>query len=129
MTVKDDLRSLLLADAGIGGRIADRCAWGISVQDDPTPRIVLHLISDTPDYHLLGASGFDPMRIQVNCFGASYSEADDLAEAVKAAVKAVPAPGAPYNSIRQIQIVGGRDLTEASQPDPLFLIAIDLMVS
>jgi hypothetical protein len=60
--------------------------WNLSHPGTAEPRIVLWQIGGPGDYGLDGPTGYGRARVQVDCYGASYAGAVDLARQVKAAL-------------------------------------------
>lgn len=81
--MEEALLSLLQADEMLVGLTADRITWGRRSQFTAIlPAIVLTRVSGRRDYTMNGASGLVESRVQVDCFGKSYSEAKATARAV-----------------------------------------------
>lgn len=75
--------ALLLSDSALVALVGDRIKWGTLTQGSVNPAVVLHLISDVPDYHMLGPSGLVESRIQIDCRGTSKASAKAAANAVQ----------------------------------------------
>ena len=81
----EEERRLLAADAGVSALVGDRIAWGVAGgQGLQNPCVVLYLIDDLPDYHMLGPSGLASARVQVDCRGTSWTQAKAVGRAVQA---------------------------------------------
>lgn len=78
----------LLADAVVSGLVANRIYALVSPPGAPVPLITYQRISAIPINSLRGASGVVQARIQVDCWAATYEQAKDLAQAVRAALDA-----------------------------------------
>lgn len=63
------LHALLIGNASVNGRIADRAFWGAAPQGAALPALVLHIISGRDDPHLTGTDGLWRYRVQVDCYG------------------------------------------------------------
>ena len=76
------LTSFLLADTTLSGLIDTRLAWKLMEPTAQTPRVILHTISQVSDYKMSGATGLRNTRIQVDCLGSTYAQAQTVASAV-----------------------------------------------
>jgi len=84
--IEEAVRKIMVDDAGIGALAANRIYPHILPQDATLPAITWQRISGA---HLEDMGGEDLLarpRIQVNCWGASYSDASDLRDAVRTAL-------------------------------------------
>jgi hypothetical protein len=117
----------LLATAGVTALVSTRINWGKSPQGTALPRVVLHKPSRVTDYHHGGASGLAVTRVQADCYGTSYGSATAVLRAIETALC-----GASFTqgSVRFDVILneGERDGNSPSDPDPSFLLQLDLMV-
>ena len=117
----------MLATAGVTALSETRINWLRRPQGEGLPAIVLHRIDGAPDYHTEGPSGLVESRVQVDCWGASYSAAKALARAVDTALSGQAfVQGAIRFDV--ILIVDERDSTFDEAPDTLFRTSLDLMV-
>lgn len=80
--MEEELRALLLADAGIAGLVEDRIDWGERPQGARYPAIVLNVITNIEGYHMNGRNGLFEGRVQVDCYGLTYKAAKALSRAV-----------------------------------------------
>ena len=78
----------LLADSGVLALVATRVYPGVRPQAEPLPAIVYNMISANPSYSDDGEDGIEEARIQLDCWGVTYSSAKTVARAVKAALSA-----------------------------------------
>ena len=86
-------------------------------QASALPAIVYHVITDDPDYTLKRASGLARGRVQVNCIGARYSDANALASTVRDALSGFHGDQGD-TAFRGIFIDNARDLFDpASESD------------
>ncbi|WP_299133558.1 DUF3168 domain-containing protein [uncultured Amaricoccus sp.] len=84
--MEEDLRALLIADAGVAAAVAARVSWGGRPQGSDLPAILLHLVA-RPGAHLLdGPSGLVESRVQVDCWGRTYAGAKLAARAAERAL-------------------------------------------
>lgn len=82
--MKIELRALLSADSGVSNIVGGRIGWGSVSQGSQTPYAVLWKISDTRDTNLNAPTTQRQARVQIDAYGATAKEADDLAEAISA---------------------------------------------
>lgn len=80
------LISLLLANTQLAALVSDHIQWRKSEPTAELPRIILHTISQRPDYHMTGPSGLAVSQIQVDCIGGTYAQAQSVASAVISAL-------------------------------------------
>ena len=81
-----DLRSVLLASAGVTGIVSQRVSWAERPQGSALPALVLTQISGAPTYVLRGPSNYTEARVQVDCWASTFLAARQLADAVRAAL-------------------------------------------
>ena len=87
----------LLADPGIAALVGTRIYPGVRPQAGPLPAIVFNLISATPSYSDDGEDGIAEKRVQIDCWGVTYTDAKKTARAVTAALSAF---GGTVNTVR-----------------------------
>ena len=86
--MEEALIAKLLADSGVSALVGTHIHPGVRPQAGPLPAIVFNMISANPSYSDDGEDGIEEARIQLDCWGATYSSAKTVARAVKAAVSA-----------------------------------------
>jgi hypothetical protein len=84
--MEEALTAHLLADPALGGLVGPRIFWGERPQGQPLPAVVLLVVDGNPDYAMRGATGLKNTRLQVDCWGRSYSEARQVANAASDAL-------------------------------------------
>lgn len=85
--MNEDLRALLLADAGIAAVVGPRVDWTARPEGDPLPAIVLHQVTGAPLSQTLdGPSAAQVARVQVDCWAVDFGTAKRLSRAVLAAL-------------------------------------------
>lgn len=77
------IRTLTLADATVSGLVATRMYSDVLPQSATMPAITYSMITETPYEHLAGIVSVSQATIQVDCFGATRSSANALADAVR----------------------------------------------
>jgi hypothetical protein len=79
----------LLGTAGVAALIGGTRVYpGSRPQGDQLPAIVLNWISGAPVYTDDGEAGLASVRVQIDCWGETYSSAKDVAQAVRASLSA-----------------------------------------
>lgn len=86
MTIKDDIYTRLSGDAGVSALVGTRIYRRILPQDDDLPAITYTQVSETPLVNLDGENAKRNARFQFDCFGSTDSAAEDLADALRAAM-------------------------------------------
>jgi uncharacterized protein DUF3168 len=85
--IRPALRAFLLADAtvlaAVGGTRIHPIVLPQGTNGPAVPAIVHNVISEVTDHHMQGASGLVMMRLQIDAYALTASEADALARAVK----------------------------------------------
>lgn len=89
MSMLEDFRSLILADAGVSGSIGSRVYAGRRPQGSDLPAITFHSVSGAPIYADDGEAGLHNSRIQCDCWGMDFAAARDLADLLIEALSAV----------------------------------------
>jgi len=80
--MEEDLRAVLLADAGVSGLASNRVEWGSRRQGAPLPAVVLYVVSGAEGYTLKGRDGLSITRVQADCYGDTFAGAKLLSRAV-----------------------------------------------
>ena len=103
-----------------GGRID----FGGNEQGAPCPRIALWTIGDSEGHTLQGPDGLSVGRVQVDCYGLTYSQAKLASRAVRAAMD-----GYSGNGFQGVFLAGTRDTREGgtNEPDRLFRTSLDFI--
>lgn len=82
--------AVLTLAAPVTALVGSRITPLIRTQDLALPAITLQRITMTPTNQFSGDAGLDQARVQVDCYGASYIDARNVANAVRTAMRAVP---------------------------------------
>lgn len=116
----EETLTTLLAGVANGKRY-----WTRAPQGEVPPYVVLRRVSGLSDYHMQGNSGYETNRVQADCYGATYKEAETTARAVKQAID-----GRRTADIKGIFLEGERDLPEedSGAVNNLFAVSLDFMV-
>lgn len=86
-TMEEDLRTFLVADAGVAAALGARLVWGARPQDEDLPCAVLFRITGSRDYHMAGGSGLIESIVQIDVWAATWLAAKQAARAVAEALK------------------------------------------
>lgn len=78
----------LLSTAAVKAIVADRGFPDVLPQKVTLPAYTFTLISDVPSHHMGGISGLSEARVQIDCYAATRTIANQLAEAVRIAIDA-----------------------------------------
>jgi hypothetical protein len=122
MTMEADFLSLLKADPGVAGQVADRISWSALPQGTARPAIVMHLIKAPTNYHLGGASAPDTTRVQVDCQSLPpFINAQRIGNAVSTALSgyAGTVGGTRFQAIFQD---GAQDLSDTGAAEQQFSV-------
>ncbi len=84
MSLETDFVVLLTNNVGISALVSDRIGWGALPAARPRPHIALWMTARPIDYTLDGPSGLDEAYVQIDCWGDSYLQSLDVANAVRA---------------------------------------------
>lgn len=87
MNLETKLYSLLSSDAGVIALCSTRIYPLVAPQEAAMPLIVYTRVSSGREYSLTGYSNLENPRMQIDCYGTTYSETKALAEAVTTALR------------------------------------------
>lgn len=123
------LTSLILSSSSVTSLVpSENIVWKKLHARDSWPRIVLHTVSSTPQYHMTGPSGLSVTRVQADCLGETYSSARAVAQALETLLSSYYGT---YGTTKfdGIFIDSVRDaLEDDDTPDTIFGVSIDLMI-
>lgn len=80
--------TILLADPGVSALVADRIVPLLRLQEMGLPSVTLRRIVLTPTNSISGDEGLDNTRLQIDSLDDNYDGARQVADAVRAAMKA-----------------------------------------
>jgi hypothetical protein len=86
--MEEAIRARLLATASVTALVSQRVYCGARPQAGALPDIIINRISGAPVYTDQGESGLATARIQIDCWGLTYSSAKTVARAVIASLSA-----------------------------------------
>lgn len=94
-----ELRALLLGNAGITNLVSTRINFGTHPQGKPLPAIVLNVASAIEQIHMNG-KGPHQVRFQIDCYATTYAAAKQAGDAVNDLLNAYVGGG--FLFIRQV---------------------------
>lgn len=109
--MEEAIIGLLLAASGVAALAGARVFPGTRPQAAALPAIVINKISAAPSYSDDGEDGIREDRVQIDCWGETYTAAKNTARAVIAALSAFQGQSASVN-IRYITLDLEHDLRE-----------------
>lgn len=80
------IKAVLAAAAPVTTLVSDRISPNPRAQGEALPAVSMRVISTVPNTHLRGDSNLDEVRVQVDSYGATYTAAAALADAVRTAL-------------------------------------------
>ena len=86
MSIQQALKSHLVHSVAVSAHAEDRVYNSLARSKAGMPRIVFTQISGVPARHLLAVSGLKQTMFQIDCWGSTPDEADELADAVRDAL-------------------------------------------
>lgn len=120
----------LLGTGGVTALVSTRVYPGVRPQGSPLPAIVLNVISGVPSYSDDGEDGIEDDRIQIDCWGATYSSAKSVA---RSAISALSAFRGTVNGVvfKYISVDGHRDSRETgtNAAEYLYRTSLDFIVT
>lgn len=84
--MESSLMTLLLSSADLASLVDTRIKWNRIAAPATPPYAILRRISGRIDYKMDGASGLSESRLQVDCYGSTYSSAKSVARAFQKAL-------------------------------------------
>ncbi|MDH0873662.1 tail completion protein gp17 [Agrobacterium pusense] len=115
-----ELLTSLLAPVAGGRRY-----WVRAPQTAPRPYVLLQVISAPSNYHMQGASGYVPIRVQIDVYANTYTEVTAVSRQIKGILS-----GYVSGPIQAVFIETERDLPAADAGDVnnLFRNSIDVII-
>lgn len=121
--MEEALAAHLLAQNPLTALTATRIAWGARPQGAASPCVVLHRVGGEREQSMAGPDGVVSSRVQVDCWGVTYTAAKSVARQVVAALN-----GYRAGAIQRVFIDSERDDQFLDPPDPLYRTRLDLRV-
>lgn len=109
--MEEDFIAYLLADAGIAAAAGNKVKWLQRPQATALPAITLQRVSSAPANDQCGADALKETLVQIDCWGATFLSALDVARAVEAAVSGKSFTNGTTD-FSSLFITGGDDTTE-----------------
>lgn len=127
--MEEAIRGLMLGASAIESMLDHRVDWGLRQQGAPLPAITLHRISSVPQMNMAAASGWERTRIQVDCWGATYIAARDLATLIAGDGGLLVGFRGDHMGVRlRTMIVGRRSEMDTDNKGPVHRTSVDAMV-
>ena len=104
-------RTYLVSKSAVTDVCSTRIYFGSLPQRPTYPAIVLHLIDRESTRHLTNAGGIARSRLQVDCFGMTHNDAENLAEQVRLVTEHYTGAWGT-ETVRHSQVLGVTDLSE-----------------
>jgi hypothetical protein len=127
--VEEAIITRLLDDAGVSALVAARVFGGRRPQGSDLPSITLTRVAGSPVYVDEGEAGLSKSRIQVDCWGNTYSSAKLVA---RAAIEALSAFHGTIDGqkVENLLLDAERDLSESGSnvAEYLFRTSLDFFV-
>jgi len=119
------LRTLLADSTALTTLISERLQWGFREQATALPAVTLTKISGGPLYSDEGEVGLDEVRVQIDCWAASFTSATAVARAVRARLS-----GYFDANFRYIALDASRDMREggANQEEYEYRVSMDFII-
>jgi hypothetical protein len=117
MSLETKLYTLLSGNAGVVALVATRIYPLTAPQEAAMPYVVYTRVSSGRLYSLTGYSNLEYPRMQVDCYGTTYSEAKLLSEAVVTAIRAATTFGTEQD-----------DPQEMFEEDETYRVSIDFSI-
>jgi hypothetical protein len=119
----------IIATSAVEALVQQGVYPGRRPQASALPAIDVNTISGAPLYTNDGESGLASARVEINCWGATYTSAKQLARAVKASLSAFVGEAGTI-TFRNILLDAERDFSETgrNQAEYLFPTNLDFIV-
>lgn len=127
--MEEGIIARLLATSGVTALVSARVYPGRRPQASPLPAIDVSSIGGAPIYTDDGESGLASARIEVNCWGETYTSAKTVARAVKASLSAFVGTAGGI-TFQNVLLDAERDFNESggNASEYLFRTNLDVIV-
>ena len=128
--MEEAIGTRLLATAAVTALVGTRVYCGSRPQGATTPDIMINRISGAPVYTCDGESGLAEARLEIDCWGATYGAAKNVARAVIESLSAFFGT-VGGTTFQHILLDVERDFREGgnmNEPDYLFRTNLDFVV-
>jgi hypothetical protein len=126
MDMQQAFRARLVAAGPVSALVQQRIYWGIRPPKTPLPAITLNVITGNIDEHMKGVQPLQFARVQIDCWGTSYSQTKDLVDAMLAA--ALPRSRGNGIYFRRASATTPRDMSEEADTATIHRKQTDLIV-
>ena len=123
--MEEGIIARLLATSGVTALVSTRVSPGRRPQASALPAIDVNTISGAPVYTDDGESGLASARVEINCWGQTYSSAKLVARAVKAALSAFVGESAGI-TFQNVLLDDERDFSETGSNAAEYLFSTNL---
>lgn len=126
--MEQSLIALLLAASGLTTLVSQRVNWNKIAAPAVAPYVTLRRISGARDYAMGGATGLVETRVQVDCYGDTYTSAKGVARQVEAVLSGYRGTS-QTTKFDGIFLTAERDLIDDDEsPADLHGVSLDFMV-
>lgn len=120
--MEETLISLLLANSSLTAIVGNRIRPVDRPQTDTLPSITIQRIDGIREYLLSGPSGLVSSRVQIDCWGKTYTQSKITARAVALALSGIKDP------FQGCFLVDETDSSEDAEPNRIFRTRLDFQV-
>jgi uncharacterized protein DUF3168 len=127
--MEEALIALLLGDTALAALIAQRIFPASRPQASPLPAVTLQRIGGGPLYADDGEVGLEEARLQIDCWGSTYTSAKQVARAVTRRLSGFDGP-VGITVFQSIELDAERDLREpgSNAADYPFRASLDFII-
>jgi hypothetical protein len=126
--MEESLAALLLAHVPLTTLTSTRIHWLRAPQGVGTPYVTLQMISRTPDVSHAGPTGLNAARVQIDCYGLTYTSAKSVARAVEGRLSGYRGThsGTTFDGVFKDSERDGYD--DEASTDKLFRVSMDFII-
>lgn len=124
--MEEALIAILLADDDLSDLVGTKIHWLRRPQKEALPSVTLQTISGPRTNHTEGADSIVGHRVQVDCWGATFTAAKGVARAVEAALSGQRFGGSA--NIQGVFVLDAVDSFEGEEPEAIHRSRLDLRV-
>jgi hypothetical protein len=128
--VQADFIDLILGAPAVTAAVGTKVYWARRPQGALAPLILMHVISELPDFRLGGVGSHRRTRVQIDCYGTTYADARAGAAAVKTLLNGYTGT-VGGTRIQGVFQDSERDMTEGGDTatERLFRVSMDFFVN
>lgn len=86
MNISGPIKALITADSTANTMLSGRVYPGIFPEQYTLPAVAINIVGGTPNPTKTGPGDVDNIRVQVDCYGSTYTSAQQVADAVRTAI-------------------------------------------